>query len=84
MDICDAHNATRDLSASRRFGIRVRLQPGDAFVRLIGGDWERFHWYETETERDKALRDMAAEHLYSRRGDQPTLRYEPVERTADG
>ena len=32
-------------------------------------------------ERDRALADMANEHLYSRRGDRPTLRYDPVDRS---
>lgn len=83
MDICHAHNLTRGPSADRPFGIRVSLRAGDAFERLIGAEWEMFHWFETAKERDDAMRDMAAEHLYSRRGDQPTLRYEAVERTAN-
>jgi hypothetical protein len=84
MEICHAHNATRDLTVPKPFGIRVSLRANDSFARLIGPEWERFHWYESENERDEALRDMASEHRYSRRGDQPTLRFEPVQRDRDG
>jgi hypothetical protein len=49
--------------------------------RLIGRDFERTHWFTTPTERDRALADMAGEHLYSRRGDKPTLSFEPIDRS---
>ena len=61
---------------------RVSLPPGDTFNALLAG-WERFHWYATESERDAALEDMAREHLYSRRGDRPTLNFDPVENSAE-
>jgi hypothetical protein len=80
MEICHAHNLNEDLTAEKRYGIRVRLRAGDTFARLLGRDWERLHWYATEEERDRALDDMASEHLYSRRGDRPTLRFDPIER----
>lgn len=80
MDLCHAHNLNRDLTAPKRFGIRVSLRADDSFARLIGAEWERTHWFETETERDRALADMANEHLYSRAGDRPTLRYDAIER----
>lgn len=79
MDICHEHNLNSDLSASRRFGIRVTLPMQDTFSPLLGTDWERVHWYGTAEERDRALKDMASEHLYSRRGDRPTLRFEPID-----
>jgi hypothetical protein len=82
MKICNAHNSNRNLDVERPFGIRVRLRPGDTFMRLIGADWERLHWYATARERDEALREMASEHLYSRRGDQPTLRFEAIDPAA--
>jgi hypothetical protein len=84
MDICHAHNLNVVPAAAKRYGIRVTLPPRDSFTRLIGSDWERFHWYATAEERDRALQEMASEHLYSRRGDRPTLRLEPAERTAGG
>lgn len=83
MEICHAHNLNRDLTAPKRFGIRVSLRADDSFARLIGSRWNKTHWFETETERDRALADMANEHLYSRAGDRPTLRFEAIERDAE-
>lgn len=80
MDICHPHNLNVDVAASRKFGIRVSMRLEDSFSRLIGPSWHREHWYATATQRDRALEDMASEHLYSRRGDCPTLRFEPIER----
>jgi hypothetical protein len=80
MDLCHAHNLNRDPAATKRFGIRVTLPSRDTFARLLGTEWEHTHWYSTEVERDRAFRDMSGEHLYSRRGDRPTLRFEPIER----
>jgi len=82
MEICHVHNLNRDLTVPKPFGIRVTLPPGDAFTRILGADWERTHWYATAEERDRALADMASEHLYSRRGDRPTVRFEAIERDA--
>ena len=83
MEICHPHNLNRDLNRARPFGIRVSLPAGDTFTRLLGPDWERFHWYVTATERDRALEDMVAEHLYSRRGDRPSVVFEAVETTKE-
>jgi len=83
MEICHAHNLTHDLTQPKRFGIRVSLLPEDTFTRLLGRDWTRTHWFETAAARDRALADMASEHIYSRRGDRPTLRFEPRERLAE-
>lgn len=80
MDICHPHNLNKPLDIPKPFGIRVSIRPSDTFARLLGTHWERHHWYATREERDKALSDMASEHLYSRIGDKPTLVYEPVEK----
>jgi hypothetical protein len=80
MEICHSHNLGRDLTAPKPWGIRVSLPPGESFTRLIGSEWERHHWFATREARDRALEDMASEHLYSRRGDRPTLVFEPVDR----
>ena len=80
MKICHEHNASRPLDIERPYGIRVRIKSSDTFARIIGEDWVREHWYESEFERDQALTDMASRHPYSRRGDSPTLIYEPIER----
>lgn len=81
MEVCHPHNLNRDPDRKLRYGIRVRLTAADPMHRLLGGDFERTHWFETATERDRALDDMAGEHLYSRRGDRPTLRFDPIERS---
>jgi hypothetical protein len=79
---CHPHNFHRDDADAKPFGIRVTLPSGDSFSSLIGAGWAREHWYPTEHDRDVALDDMASEHLYSRRGDRPTLIFEPIERSA--
>ena len=81
MPICHPHNLNRDLAQSKQFGIRVSLPVDDTFNRLLGEDWEQFHWYETEEKRDTALADMASVHLYSRRGDRPRVVYTAVDRS---
>lgn len=80
MEICHVHNLNQPVANERRYGVRVSSVPGDILQRVIGEDYERVHWFESRVARDRALADMAAEHLYSRRGDRPTLRFDPVER----
>jgi len=82
MDICHPHNRSEPLDVPKPYGIRVSMRATDTFARLLGSGWHRELWYATRQERDAALADMAAEHLYSRSGDKPTLRYEAVERNA--
>ena len=53
------------------------------FAHLIGEDWEKTHWFDTAAERNRTLRDMQREHEYSRRGDKPTLVFEPIDRGSD-
>ena len=79
MDICHAHNLAQPLDLPKPYGIRVSIRPTDTFARLIGNTWERHHWFATREERDRVLADMASEHLYSRSGDRPTLKFEAVE-----
>lgn len=78
MDICHSHNLNRKPTSEKPYGIRVRLPAGDTFGRLLGVDWEQFHWFASRAERDAALRDMASEHRYSRQGDRPHLIHEAV------
>jgi hypothetical protein len=68
------HNLVQPVSADRekRFGIRVTLPPGDTFARLLGPEWEKFHWYGSEQERDAAFEQMAIRHGYYRKTDAPT------------
>jgi hypothetical protein len=78
--ICHAHNLARPVPASRPFGVRVRLRPGDPFARLVGADWYREHWFATERERDEALAEMSRRYPFFRIGDEPSLVFERVER----
>lgn len=81
MEICHEHNLNGKPDTRRRYGVRVRLTAADPLNRVLGGNFERTHWFSTPIERDRALADMAGEHLYSRRGDRPTLRFEAVDRS---
>jgi hypothetical protein len=74
MDFVHRHNLVQSerIDGDKRFGIRVTLPPGDTFSRLLGDDWERFHWYATEDERDAAFHQMAIRHGYYRKSDTPT------------
>jgi hypothetical protein len=60
------------------YGIRVSLPPGEPFANLVGEDWEKTHWFTTPAARDRAFSEMQREHEYSRRGDKPTLIFEPI------
>jgi hypothetical protein len=80
MDICHPHNLLKPLDTPKPYGIRVTMRPNDTFARLLGTGWHREHWYATREERDTALDEMSCEHLYSRRGDKPTLVFETVDR----
>jgi hypothetical protein len=81
MEICHSHNLNKPLDVPKPYGIVVRIRSTDTFARLLGGGWQREHWFATRMERDRALAEMASEHLYSRSGDKPTLIYEPIERS---
>jgi len=83
MAICHEHNLRSPPPAERPWGIRVSLRAGDPFARLVGTDWQKLHWFASERGRDAALADMAGRHLYSRRGDQPTVRFEKIAAGAD-
>ena len=78
MAIASEHNLNDQPPAATPFGIRVSLRARDPFTRLVGADWQKFHWFETERERDAVLADMASRHPYSRRGDEPTVIFEKV------
>ncbi len=80
MEISQPNNATASLAAERRFGIRVSAPSGDPFSRLVGAEWHSFRWFATREERDRAMREMAARHRYSRIGDEPSIVLESVER----
>ena len=70
---------TPPIDTPRPYGVRVSLPPGDPFRKLLGDEWHREHWYETQEERDRALAEMARRHEYSRGGDKPALVFEKVQ-----
>lgn len=76
--ICHPHNLREPPPASRPFGVRVSLRPGDPFARLVGEDWHKLHWYATERERDEALAEMSRRYPFFRIGDEPALVFEKV------
>ena len=80
MKPCHEHNLISPNDAPRPFGIRVSIRTDDTFARIIGEQWTHEHWFASEFERDRALEDMASEHVYSRKGDRPTLVFEAIER----
>lgn len=82
MEIVHEHNLSTPLDLPKPFGIRVSLPASDTFTRLLGAGWQQHHWFATREQRDRALADMASEHLYSRRGDRPTVLFEAVEQAS--
>lgn len=66
----------------KRYGIRCTLPADDpmAAPHLLGPAWEAFRWYESEHERDEAIEEFSREHLYSRRGDRPSVIYTKITR----
>jgi len=82
MSFCHRHNLVDPGAAfaDRRFGIRVTLPATDTFRAVIGDEWERFHWYPTAAERDRAYESMARRHGYYRQSDSPAQVLEKVER----
>ncbi len=68
--------------SKKRFGIRCTLPPDDPMSapHLLGPDWEAFRWYATEQERDEAIQEFSREHLYSRKGDRPSVIYAKTSR----
>lgn len=80
MQISSEHNLNAKPDPDRPWGIRVTLNDQDPFRNLIDPDWEAFHWFATESERDQVLEDMRSEHRYSRIGDKPSLVFERVSR----
>lgn len=80
MDFCHRHNTLQPDKATvaRKFGIKVSLPPGDTFSKILGDDWERVHWYDNESERDRAFDNMDTRHGYYRTTDSPTQMLEKI------
>ncbi|HEU4592829.1 MAG TPA: hypothetical protein VFS13_18115 [Steroidobacteraceae bacterium] len=81
MGIAHPHNLRNpEAGIQRPYGVRITLQPGDPFRKLLGADWNKTHWYGTAAERDAALIEMSRKHEYSRPGDRPALKFDKVEK----
>ena len=82
MDYCHQHNLVEPELAGleRNFGIRVTLPRTDTLRKVLGENWERFHWYASAAERDTAFEQMATRHGYYRRTDNPTQVLEKLSR----
>ena len=79
MGISHEHNLREPLPASRPFGIRVTMPPSDPLRNLVGGDWEKIHWFATRAERDAWVRQMSGRYVYFRPGDRPTLEFSTID-----
>jgi len=82
MDLSNQHNLSRPQPDpdSLRFGIRVTMPASDPLRGLLGSDWHKEHWFASAADRDEALLEMGKRHAYSRIGDTPSIRLEPIDR----
>ena len=82
MEICHQHNlpGLANSAAKRAFGIRVTIPASDPLQKLIGADWEKYHWFSTEAERDTVYENMHKRHGFYRVGDNPSQILEKVRR----
>jgi hypothetical protein len=66
----------------KRFGIHITLPAGDPMRKshLLGESWESFRWYDTEEQRDEALREMSDQHVHYRVGDAASVVLSRIER----
>ncbi len=82
MELSNRHNLLHLPAepATLRFGIRVTMPAADPLRRVLGNDWHTEHWFASAEERDDALRDIGRRHEFSRIGDIPSIRLEPLER----
>ena len=71
-----------DQETQNRFGIRCSLPPDDPMSapHLLGPNWEAYRWYATEQQRDADYEEYSREHIYSRRGDRPSVIYTKISR----
>ncbi|MEL6301991.1 MAG: hypothetical protein AAFU66_11180 [Pseudomonadota bacterium] len=79
---CHEHNLvdSSNINDERPWGIRVTAPPSDPFNKLVGADWEKFHWFQTRDERDQKLEQMRRRHGFYRIGDDPSIVLESVDR----
>ena len=56
------------------------LPPGDCLGSVIGSDWSKQRWFESEEKRDTAFENMIIRHGYYRKTDSPTQIIEKIAR----
>jgi len=66
---------------AKHYGIRVELAPGNpmALPHLLGDEWVANRWYDDRAARDRALEKLLSGSPYFRKGDDPAVRYTPVD-----
>ena len=79
MAICHEHNLRAPLPQKKPYGIRVTMPASDPLRNLVGGDWEKLHWFASRNERDEWLRQMSGRYVYFRPGDRPTLEFATID-----
>ena len=77
--ICHEHNLREPLPQKKPYGIRVSMPASDPLRNLVGGDWEKLHWFASRNERDEWLRQMSGRYVYFRPGDRPTLEFATID-----
>lgn len=72
---CHTHNLVdpADANSAKPWGIKVNVPQTDPFNLLVGGKFEKSHWFATQQLRDDALDAMAARHGFYRIGDDPSI-----------
>tara|TARA_Y100000385_G_C12871003_1_gene541524 strand:+ start:151 stop:399 length:249 start_codon:yes stop_codon:yes gene_type:complete len=80
MNLCHKHNLISESlnNKKKKFGIRVILPTTDPLKNIIGENWEKLHWYETEEERDSVFIKMDGRHGYYRDTDAPSQILEKI------
>ena len=77
--ICHEHNLREPLPQKKPYGIRVTMPASGSLRNLVGGDWEKLHWFASRNERDEWLRQMSGRYVYFRPGDRPTLEFATID-----
>ena len=54
------------------------LPPDDCLGNIIGPDWSKQKWFESEEKRDVAFENMKIRHGYYRKTDSPTQIIEKI------
>ncbi|MGQ7845487.1 hypothetical protein ACUNV4_13475 [Granulosicoccus sp. 3-233] len=64
----------------KRYGIMVQIPENDPMSapHLLGENWSRTRWYDTEAARDLAFDDMLSQPRNYRIGDIPSIRLSKI------